>query len=188
MTNMFPMNDRMAKWTQNHQVIELIIIFISVFMMNPKYFFIFIITTYFTFYNQISRNQFLSNRCIFGNKNRFFCFIYAFSRTIFSFTRRRIKKNFSTMVTFIFKCAFQVLCFMITFSRAIFCFIGSTRNVFKIFSTYKTFSLNLNCTLFIFTFTGTIFRRFNSIIWNIKTFITKQTINNFTHRRENAFN
>lgn len=183
MTNMFIMNNRMTHWTKNHQIFLCIIFSIMINMMNTQYFFNFVISTFFTFFNHPLFNHFFSNSGIFWMPTRSFRFSCAFNGTKFPNFTRRVKKNFTTIKTSKFFCSFINLRSVITQSRTIFCFITSRRNMFKRLITNLTISFNkFSASEFVFTESGTIFKCLQSIFRHITFFITSNTIQKFTRR------
>lgn len=167
----------MTQGTNNHQISDFIIISISILMMNSKNVFKFFISTYNAFLNYISSYQHFANCTIFGFKYRFFRFVNARFRAINSFFRRAIVKGIFAMFANMFDGSPSDLGAMITFSRTIFCFITSRRNMCKQFRTNYTIRFNSDCIAFIFTFTRTIFERFQSIFRNIQSCFATQTFN-----------
>lgn len=172
---MFMMNQRMTHRTQNLQILNTIIISISIFMMDTKNVFHRIISTNFTTIHHSFFNHFFSNRSENRIPGTTLIFSYAFSRTIFSFLRCMTPEFFCTMMALIFCISSVLLRNVKAFSRAIFSFIASSRNMFKFIATYCTICFNTNRIRYVFARSGTILKILQSVFWKKTLFIASQT-------------
>lgn len=179
---MFIMFNRMAIRTQYYKIIFCIILSVSINMMNTKNSWNFVISTFKTFFYQSIFFHFFSNQRI--GINMFFpiYLVVAFSRTIFSFSRFRIKKFFIAVKTCKRSFSSCNLRFMIAFSRTILSRVCTRRYMCKFFSTNFAVFFNVNSNVQSSTFSRTIFKRISSIIWYLAFFKTMQTFQNFTRK------
>lgn len=175
MTNVFMMNERMTSRTNNHQILEMIVIPIFVFMMDAKDVFYRIITTNLASSYEISFHHRFSNSSIFWLKNRFCRFIDTRFGTIFSFFTRTILKWFFTMSTKKRGATSSNLRAMITNSRAILSFISSTRLMLKLLPASFTNRGDFESKIISHALFRTILSSINSISRNMKIIFTKQT-------------
>lgn len=177
---MFHMLNGMTIRTKNYEISKLIIFSISVFMMNAKYFLVFIVSAIFAFIN------FSSNKERFPNSRKcwipfgFVAFINASHAAINSFMRFGPKKIFPAMFASVSRFAFCFHCFIIALAGAILCFIASGRNMFKIISTNETFCSNKNSSLQSEATPRAKLRGISTIFWYVKFFSAMSA--NFNHR------
>lgn len=175
------MDNRMTIRANNQQIFSSVIFFIAVYVMNSKNFFYFLISTFFTFFNNafsLPKSPKITWAFRFINRNKS-CFVGTYMRAIFSFFAWGVFKFFIAKCTNIYSCTkikFNSR-FVITFSRTIFSCIASGRNVLKIFSTYFTIRFNTHHRSQTQTFSRTIFKFLKSIFRDIFIFPTKQTFN-----------
>ena len=171
------MSQRMTHGTEYLKIFNRIVFSVFIDMMDSQKVGKFIISAFLTLKNHIISHKISSN----GGKRWNFCpFLKSkstISRTIFSIFRGTIKKGFVAFYAKKILSPFIYLRSIITFSRAIFSFICSRRNVLKDFSTYFTVGFNVYFIRIVFTFSGTIFKCFDSVIRNINIFTTLKTFN-----------
>ena len=156
-----------------------VVVPVFVDMVDSKYFFEFIISTFFTLIYKIFVNHFFSYRSIFWLPAIFEILASTSFRAIFSIHAWGIFKNYSTMKASIVLCPFVIfmLSFVITLSRAVFSFHASARLMTEFIATNKAICSHPHAIGFIFTRSTAIFKCFYSVIRNINLFFTKQTCN-----------
>jgi len=172
LNRMFHMFNRMTIWTKNFQIFKRIVFCISVFMMNTKYFFFFIITTSIALFNHSPNFHVFSNMINIFVPFFKFIILRTFLATKFSFFcfRRRCKKFGIALLTFYFNSAFVFHRFIITNSRAIFCALCPRNYMFKQVTTNSAICGNFCSFKQAFTFLRTKFCSANSVWFYINKF------------------
>lgn len=176
---MFLMSYGMTIRTKNNKIIERIVIFIFIIMMNSKYLWERRISAIKAFTNQSSIFKRFSGALKISRFGLFHCFTFAKYRTKFSIMRRRCSEFFITIKTFLNYCAIKMLSLIITFSGTIYCFSFSASNILKLLITYFTIRNKLFLSGFTSTKIRTIYCFFKSIFGDIKFFFANPTLNNF---------
>lgn len=181
------MNQRVAHRANNHEIFFFIVSPIAIFMMNSKNFFNFIIAAFFTFIYSSSIFHIFSKTLFCGLE---FCMerLFRCARTTTKtsvFAWRIHKFNFAKKTCIFFGSAIKSkLRTIIAFSRTIFSFVTSRGNMIKNFAAYCAICYNFfSTTKFIFTFSGTPFKGFQSVCRHVAFFATAKTIQNFTSSR-----
>lgn len=167
---------RMAVWAKNFKVAQVVILSVSVFMVHTQNFWLQTVTTPFARHKKISFYHVFSHSSKIGPPNFFCGFIYASSRTIFSFVRWRVQKFAAAMQTGVLYSTFAAHCFMKAFWRAIFSFIGSTSNMRKNCAAFSAICGNFNSCVQRHTFSAAILRSIFSIFRHCKASFTMQTV------------
>lgn len=138
----------MAIWTKNFKILHIIIMTVSVFMMNAKYFRFVIVTTSFTFINQFTANHCFSYSGEGWFKSFLRCFINTGFRAIFSIVTSMANKFLKAMLASIFGFSFISLSHIVTSRRAILSFIAPRRDMSKGYVTDNTISSNFGSSIF----------------------------------------
>jgi len=183
MRNMFAMFYRMAVRAKNFQIVHAIIFSISILVMNSKNFFNFIKSTPFAFYNKISCKHIFPNGAKTWIPVIYFWFIYASFAAKHFFLRWACKKFYAAMFAIFFNRSLMFLRNVITFSAAIFSNVRSGRYVTKIIFANFAVRFRNNSSRKCFTRSGTIFKTFKSIYWNINISPAISTIHFFSGAR-----
>ncbi len=184
----FHMLKRMACRAQYFEIIYLVVISVSIFVVNPKYFWLAIISAPLAAQKHVSGFHFFTD----GRKSRlpnvFTCFINASLRAIFSFMRRRIHKFCSAMSAFMLYRTFVGHGFIVASPATIFSFIGSTGYVRKLFTALFTIRDNFLSCVQRQTSTTAIYSTIFSVVCYSKTCATVFTdfCNSFTGPRHAA--
>ncbi len=176
MNYIFVMFNRMAIRTKNNEIVNKIIFSIKIFMMNPKNFCIFFVSTFLTFFKSILFN-------FMNFRNIMIIIFFVMQEFISTFITTIFSKMFSLPCKFLpalrtnKSFCFKTMHFIFASIRTIFSsMISQTRIIFKIYATISTYS----CFFYNFflTFYSTFRRTISSIylrFWHIKSFITSLT-------------